>query len=160
MMKYNILIIGLLLLYGNYKLLDVQLKTISPKAGEIVFKKENIIYDEKLQKESFSSLLNKMSKETRSQVIKERQEDNKTTDDAEIDRLLDIFKTQTKQILSSMMFTKNITFLHHKYQDSVIISYKKEDENLVNNYAVINKQNSAVKYLSKIDSTLSRPKIG
>lgn len=128
-------------------------QTNSPTNGKIVFVKKTKIYDTvafEASKEKFKiDFINAL----RTQIIKEKQLSNEKIDSSKVESSLKFFKLGMNNLFFKQLYNTKNYEMHHKFQDSLIISYKKIEGKIIGDYIVINKNKNTFNSLAKIDST-------
>lgn len=150
MFKNSILILIVCMFILNCKTSKVIKKEIYPIKGEIVFLKQDTVYNKKAYSESFNLLETKFAVTLKNQIVKERIDNNESIDTILLNKMVELSKQNLKSILSQIKFKSHKKQSHIKFQDSIIVVHSK-NSNGKGNYKIINRLNNTCKIV-KSDS--------
>jgi len=146
-MKKIMLTGTLLVLFLSCKTAQTITKTMRPGQGTIIFEKQTIFTDKTKYNHSVDALCEQFDSELKKWVM-----ENEEIDEAVLELHPELFKNTLKQLVFNSRFSAEKWQYIHKFQDSLIVSFKKTANRVTGDYWVINRNRNTFYYLAKKDS--------
>jgi len=147
-MKKIILIFTLLALFLGCKTTQTATKVIRPQQGTIIFERQTVFTDKTKYTNSVNAFCETFDDELKKWVL-----ENEEVDEAILELHPEFFKNTLKQMFFNSRFSTEKWQYIHKFQDSLIVSFKKTANKVIGDYWVINRNKNIFHYLAKKDST-------